>query len=131
MNITLNAWTIAILFSLFVGGGVAGLYVNFMYSLLKVEKPKVDSIRFPPWLLGAVERLFFTVLVGLNVSGTAPTIIAWLALKLAINWNNPAWGETPARITIAFIALTGGVVSLVFAVVAGSIANGNITIQYQ
>ena len=43
--------------------------------------------RAPHWLIGVCERLFFTIVVGFSGVGIgAGTIIAWLAIKAALDW---------------------------------------------
>jgi hypothetical protein len=73
-----------------------------------------------------VERLFFTVLVGLEVPGAPAAMIGWLALKLATDWNHPDWKEKAAAREFAASALLGGLVSMLFALIGGLICAGKL-----
>ena len=75
----------------------------------------------PPWLTGVIERLFFTVVVAFNVPGAVVAMIAWLAVKMATDWNRPGIPTTAAG---AMSALLGGLVSMLFAVAGGLICSG-------
>lgn len=110
-------------------GGAAGTWA-FLWllrrSLSLPAKPELTAgaRRVPPWLTGAVERTFFTVLVGLEVAGTPTAMIGWLALKLATNWNHPEWKDQPNARTFALTALLGGLVSMFFALIGGMVCAG-------
>ncbi len=115
-------WIIGLFFSLVVGGIVTWLFLRFLRNLLgKQNKVLIftDGKEVPAWLTGAVERLFFTVLVGLEVSGAPTAMIGWLALKLATNWNHPDWKDKPGARAFAFSALLAGLVSMLFALLGG------------
>jgi hypothetical protein len=75
----------------------------------------------PPGLTGVIERLFFTVVVAFNVPGAVVAMIAWLAVKMATDWNRPG---TPTTAAGAMSALLGGMVSMLFAVAGGLICSG-------
>jgi hypothetical protein len=89
-------WAIGLLLSL-VGGGVTSwaFLKTLRWWLAVPPKPRLTegSKGIPPWLTGVVERLFFTVLIGLEVSGAPTSMVGWLALKLATNWNHPDWKD--------------------------------------
>ena len=115
-------WITGLLFSVLVGGIVTWLFLKVLRSSLGTpDKARISGggARVPPWLTGAVERLFFTVLVGLEVSGAPAAMIGWLALKLATNWNHPDWKDKPDARTFAFSALLAGLVSMLFALLGG------------
>ncbi len=87
------------------------------------EKPKRLFKRtdkeVPGWVTGSVERLFFTVLVGLGVLGVPALMLVWLGLKMATNWNHPTWKDKPETRAYALSALLGGLVSMLFALIGG------------
>jgi hypothetical protein len=115
-------WMIGLLFSVVVGGIATGLLLKGLRHWLgTLPKPRLsgDTKEVPPWLMGAVERLFFTVLIGVDVSGTPTAMIGWLALKLATNWNHPDWKAKPDIRTFALSALLGGLISMFFALLGG------------
>lgn len=79
--------------------------------------------RVTPWVTGVVERVFFTVAIAMNLSGTVGAMVGWLALKLATNWNHPDWKHEARARSFAFSALLGGLVSMFFAVVGGEVCS--------
>jgi len=118
----MKEWTIGLLFSLVVGGIVTWLFLKVLRLWLGIPpKPRLfgGGKGVPPWLTGTVERLFFTVLIGLEVSGVPTAMIGWLALKMATNWNHPDWKEKSNARTFALSALLGGLVSMFFALLGG------------
>ena len=123
-----NNWVVGLIVSLVLGGVITELFVQLMRKLLSVQKSSPNTKRFPSWLTGAMERLFFTVLLGLNAAGIAPAMMAWLALKMATNWNRSDEKEKPETRTLGFIALVAGLISMGFAYIGGSFANGTIGI---
>ena len=118
----MKEWTIGLVFSLVVGGITTWLFLKVLRLWLGIPpKPRLSdgSKGVPPWLTGATERFFFTVLIGFNVPGAPTAMIGWLALKLATNWNHPDWKEKPNARTFALSALLGGLVSMFFALLGG------------
>lgn len=81
----------------------------------------------PSWLVGLVERTFFTILVAFNVSATAVAMIAWVTVKMLYSWDI-AWSER-GNITVRSLvlsALLGNLVSMLFALIGGLICRGSI-----
>lgn len=127
-------WIIGLTFSLLIGHGVTWLFLLVLRCALKVgEKPSLDDSekRVPPWLTGVTERLFFTVLVGLDIPGVSAAMVGWLALKLATNWNHPAWKERTDARTFGLSALLAGLVSMMFALLGGLICAGKLSYPFQ
>ena len=91
--------------------------------------PKPEGPAFPAWLLGLFERALAFVLVVAKRDQIAVVLIAWMAAKLAINWQRPveqsAAQSEPERRIRGFITLIAGVVSLSFGILGGVIASGN------
>lgn len=87
------------------------------------EKPSLPEPlkRVPPWLTGGLERLFFTLLVAFDVSGTPTAMIGWLALKLATNWNRPDYEDKVKARSFAFSGLVAGLLSMFLALLGGQI----------
>ena len=118
----MKEWIIGLLFSLVVGGIVTWLFLKVLRLRLGIPpKPRLSdgSKGVPPWLTGTIERLFFTVLIGLGVPGAPAAMIGWLALKMVTNWNHPDWKDKPNARTFALSALLGGLVSMLFALLGG------------
>ena len=76
-----------------------------------------------PCVLGTIERLFFTIVVAFNVSGTATAMIGWIAVKMATDWqiivkddkdNRKSWKRQ-----LAMSGLLGSMISLFFALIGG------------
>ena len=121
-----RVWIVGYLVSLVVGGLLVWAFLAIARRLLQIErKPESGSARVPPALTGIVERLFFTTLVAFNASSVATAMIGWLALKLATNWNHPAWKEKVGVRTQALLALLAGALSMLFAFIGGLICNGS------
>lgn len=121
----MRQWVLGLVFSLFVGGIVAWLFLKVLRGTLG-QVPQLSGKGIPSWLTGGVERLFFTVLIGLDVSGVPTAMVGWLALKLATDWNHPDWKEKPEARTFAFSALLGGLVSMLFAFIGGLVCAGKL-----
>ena len=124
-----------------VGGAVAlgaDIVVGPLLYLLRryMRMPpgrQTNKTRLPrPFVLGILERLFFTPVVAFSVGGAAISMIAWTGLKMAANWSRP--GDHPAfldeltRIHGAMSALMGGILSMLFALLAGLICAGKIPV---
>jgi hypothetical protein len=74
--------------------------------------------RTPVWVTGGLERFFFTIAVAVNIAGVLPAMIAWLAVKLAANWQTRV-DTGGQRKNYAFSALLGGFLSMLIAFVCG------------
>lgn len=126
----MKEWAIGMTFSLVVGGFATWLFLKILRRWLGTSpKPRLShgSKEVPPWLTGALERLFFTVLIGFEISGATTAMVGWLALKLATNWNHPDWKEKPDARTFAFSALLGGLVSMFFALLGGLVCGRKLS----
>lgn len=127
----LISWVAGLVFSLGLGHWVAKSFLDWLrYTKLKLRRQKPGRLKsVPPELTGFLERLFFTVLVGLNVQGAPIAMMAWLALKMATNWNRPIdnrSGRSQLRpLPWAFSGLLGGLVSILFALLGGLICRGD------
>jgi hypothetical protein len=93
--------------------------------LLAVRGQRGPRVGVPAWLTGLVERVFFTVLVAVEVPGVPTAMIAWLGAKMAANWNRQP-GDGPAVRAGAVTALLGGLLSMLFAYVGGWICSGRL-----
>jgi sterol desaturase/sphingolipid hydroxylase (fatty acid hydroxylase superfamily) len=121
---SVESWTLGLLVAI-VGGLIVTAAFHWLLGryLRLPPKDKLRQVRrVPASLTGIVERLFFAVLVGFQVSGAPTAMIAWIALKLATNWNNPKWNEAQRFRAFAYRALLTGLVSMLCALVGGMIA---------
>ena len=147
---TLLRLTIGVVFSLFVGHllikkilKILRTYIRFDVSGINVAEREI-----PPWLVGILERSFFTVVIAFDVSAAGAAIMAWVAIKMATDWNRinvknvPPSGAPPsAKSTVpinsstideatlrvfALSALYGSLLSMFFALIGGLICKGDI-----
>ena len=109
---------------LVVGSIVGALVTKGLRSWTGVQKPAPTVGRVSPLLLGNLERtvIFVLILAG-PPSDLLTACIAWLALKLAVNWQRytAKEGETEQarHNTNAMIALTSGFISLAIGAASG------------
>ena len=86
----------------------------------------------PRWLIGFIERLFFTPIVAYHISGTAVAMIVWITVKMATNWNRMTRTKSsnnPWIVPFALSSLLGSLVSMLFALLGGLICNGKIPLE--
>jgi hypothetical protein len=116
-------WLVGLTFSLVVGHFATAFFLKRLRRALAAEKSSLfDPLRkeVPPWLTGGIERLLFTILVGASVEGFPTAMMAWLALKLASNWNHRDMDNQPEARAFALSALLAGVISMLFAFLGGA-----------
>lgn len=120
-------WIIGLIFSLIIGSFVTALFLYTLRGLMGLgDKPKPEVKRVPPYVTGIVERLVFTILIGLDIQGIPQAMIGWLALKFATNWNSDLWKKDPKTRSFAFTALLAGLISMLMAVLGGFICKGSL-----
>jgi hypothetical protein len=115
---SLNQWMIGLVVAV-VGGYIVTEISLWLIRLRIGRKPKRGK-RVWPWLTGCIERLAFATFIGLGISGIAPGMMGWLALKFATHWNRnakPSDNDTNQ----AFAALLAGLISMLFAAIGGGI----------
>jgi len=136
MNQSLISWLVGLLgVSLLLGTICTSVawkaFHSFFESTAKSKKWKVkwkQAERIPrqPYIIGILERVFFTVMVAFNISGVGTAILTWMLIKMLTGWNRIAGhGETWRRM-LAFTGLLSSMISLFFAVIGGLIVNGSI-----
>ena len=107
-----------------VGGGLAA-HVCLRMLRLTAEKDTKGK-RVPPWVTGVVERLFFTCFAAFSFQAAPGAMITWIGLKMLTNWNrlsSPDAAENQKQRALAFSALLGGLVSMLFALIGGLICS--------
>lgn len=119
MSDTLSVWGLGFGTSCVIGTVAVGAFHHWLTKRLGLLTPKEK--RTSPWLTGLLERIFFTLAVATNATGVLPAMIAWLAVKLAANWNRRPItnGEEVTIKNYAFSALVTGLLSMLFAYVGG------------
>lgn len=125
------------IFALGIGWLSTFILVNVLDSYIQAkaaerkEEERYDEFvvaaDIPSWLVGLIERTFFTILVAFNVSATAVAMIAWVTVKMLYSWDI-VWRERE-NITVRSLvlsALLGNLVSMLFALIGGLICRGSI-----
>jgi hypothetical protein len=131
-HLTWKALMAGLTFSLMVGAVVVPTFQRGLE--FRVGLPRRDEgVRIPPSLTGHIERLLFTLIVAFEISGAAPAMITWVAVKMAANWNSAeAQSETGGKpnareiLNRRFSALLTSAVSLLVALIGGVIALGKV-----
>ena len=139
-------WVVAIGYVIVVGHIAGHMFLCALrdcYMKLKFPDYSEDSRGVPPPFLGFIERLIFTIAIGVFASkgeGQGPILAAmgvWLGLKLISGWNRAPYpytygskeeadNELHRQASGAMAALLTGVVNMALAVVAGLIASGDL-----
>jgi hypothetical protein len=132
IQISLVRWIIGLGVSLGIGALVTGKLVEWLRApiereVAEREKPldiKRERLTIDNWLVGLIERPFFTVLVASEVSGTAVAILGWIALKMVFDWGVISWKEGDRLVrSYLFTALIGNLSSMFFALIGGLICS--------
>ena len=123
-------WSIGLTVSLPVGHLAAYYFRNWRRSYLKkiigekipISQPEEQILKrdILPIITGLLERIFFTLLVAFDISGTGVAMMAWLGAKMAANWNRQSNNDHIVRV-FSVTALQSGLVSLLFALLGGLI----------
>jgi hypothetical protein len=121
-------WILGLWISLAVGAVLTHWFLDALRKYIKKKAKESDEpyqeekdLYVPGWFVGLTERTFFTVLVAFDVSATAAAMIGWVAVKVGISWQVLLKQETTLRRSLAFSALLGNIVSMLFAVIGGVI----------
>lgn len=110
-------WAVGLLFSLYIGHLVIEVFLDSLHK--RIGHPQETEGEVPREVTGVIERLLFTILVGAGVEGFPTAMIAWLALKMASNWNFVDRSTEPSSRPFALAALLAGVISMLFAFLGG------------
>ena len=89
----------------------------------------IPSVFFRGCFMGLLERFFFTLAVAFNIPGVGVAMLAWIAAKMAANWNNrkPSVNITEDDLkSDRLSALQGGITSMLFALPGGLVCAGRI-----
>ncbi|MFH2011710.1 MAG: hypothetical protein ABIJ37_03245 [Pseudomonadota bacterium] len=134
-------WLVGLTISLGIGQIVTWGFLKCLRSCIKIPEGIFSSERFkgvPPWLIGTIERIFFTFIVAFDISGFATAMILWIATKMLSGWHRAVPGirvrlndeeyELNHRdiVPVSFSSLLGNLVSMFFALIGGLICQGRI-----
>lgn len=123
----MRQWIIGLLFSILIGQLVVWLFLKWLQLWLNKTPPDKGGKRVPDWITGGVERIFFTVLVGADASAVPALMLGWLGLKMATNWNSPAF-KAPEMRPFAIRALLAGLISMLLAFLGGLVCAGKLSL---
>jgi hypothetical protein len=105
--------------SLVVAAFAVSWVLEWLRRDLEVESAPRDE-HVPAWIVGTVERGFFTVVVAAGLSGVAVAMILWIAAKMAVGWGGGSQGIQD-REALRYTALLGDLISMTFALVGGGV----------
>jgi hypothetical protein len=112
---TVSAWIWGLMVSLVAGHIFTGMFIDWMRKRYEVELPKFREKFIPRWLTGFVERLFFTISVAYDFSGTIIAMVGWTTIKMY-----QKWGRRESK-SYSFSRMLGGLASMFFALIGGLI----------
>lgn len=92
----------------------------------RLPEPEFNPKPVPPSIQGMVERFFFTVMFGLDVSGAPTAMMAWLGVKMLTNLNRGDRQNHEIVRSRALTGLLGAMVSLFFAFAGGLLCRQDI-----
>jgi hypothetical protein len=115
---------IALLISIFAGH----FAVSWLLCLIRWFAGQPDKSRALDFWIGSTERTVATTLVIMAPAYVAAFIGAWIALKIAANWQRVPNKQETRQGTL--IALLGNVYSFAFAIACGAWANPNALIVW-
>ncbi|MGH8737561.1 MAG: hypothetical protein ACREVC_09410 [Burkholderiales bacterium] len=113
-------WLLGMFISLAVGL-LTGPILECVRRKYNIETELRTADRFPAWMLGLIERLFFTIAIAFQISSTIVAMIAWITVKMVSNWNRSTAQKGPDVSGVAMTALLGGILSMLFALIGGLI----------
>jgi hypothetical protein len=129
LNIVLF-WAFGLSFSIGVGYIVIPYILDYLRNAIFNEYHEV-AIPYYPFLnplMGVVERLFFTIIVACEISGTAVAMVSWILVKMVTNWHKIT-DESDNKVIkrgLSLVSLIGGMISMLFALLGGLIIRGGI-----
>jgi hypothetical protein len=103
--------------SLILGHFAVSLVLEWLRRDLGKEAA-LPGEELPAWIVGTVERIFFTLALAGGLPGVSVAMMLWIATKMAATWGNRSQ-ERPDIETLRSIALLGSVVSMTFALIGG------------
>lgn len=119
---TITSWLIGLIISLLIGGLLSEKIVSeIRINLLKrgIIPDGLGEPAISPWLLGIIERTFFTTIVAFE-GPVAAAMIGWITLKMVTDWNRSGIERKNAS-PFALSGLIGSLVSMFWALIGGLI----------
>ncbi len=118
-----------LIISLAIGHGVIQLLHRWLHDRIGI--PRSQGRAVPPWFTGLAERSVFFLLVASDLPGTTVSMMAWIGIKMAANWNRPAAAPIDAedealRARGGIAAAVLGLIGMGFALAGGLICRGAV-----
>jgi len=114
---------IALVISLPLGGIATAIFYRRLIKRLDLASKLPAGPVVPGWLIGVIERIFFTIVVAYDISGAAVGMVAWITVKMVSSWNRPdrthAKEDAESAVQLSMAALLASLVSVTFAAVGG------------
>jgi len=127
-KITVIRWCVGVLgVSIVAGLPLTYLWYAFLCLVMGIDR-KLPLIPTRPLketghLTGVVERLFFTVCVAMDLSGTAIAMIAWVVAKNSILWPGFTRTGSSAQGTVSLLSSIG---SMLIAILGAAFCKGKL-----
>ncbi len=140
MKVTITliiSWTVGILISSLLGKIIIEKFMKILdNSIKKVSvqrkwaKSKFQGVTIPyfPSLIGIIERLFFTILLGLHFDVIASFAGPYLIVKMATGWNRIT-STAPIDRAYSFRSLFGSLVSISIGILCGLLCKYNLSLK--
>ena len=118
-----------LIISLVIGHGAIQPLHSWLHDRIGITRSKGQGV--PPWFTGLAERSVFFLLVASDMPGTTVSMMAWIGIKMAANWNRPGLSPPDAeaearRARGAIAAAVLGLIGMGFALAGGLICRGAV-----
>ena len=129
---TVAIWLTGLSVSCILGHFVVKLFLNWLSDQLDLPRdrnpnPNEPSVQTNPVITGVFERIFFTIVVAADIPAYLPSMMAWLGLKLAANWQSREIAKDRDRTNYKFSALLAGFLSMLISLSAGLVMRRLLT----
>jgi hypothetical protein len=110
-------------------GGV--LTIAFSESLhfiarKRYKAPDTERILWMPALVGALERVIYTLLVHFAIPGAAGFIGSWVVIKAVGGWANFSMDKSQSGRVLFSAGLMGSALSIIIGILTGLVAKGTL-----
>jgi hypothetical protein len=82
------------------------------------DESTLPGEELPAWIVGTIERAFFTIAVAAGLPSVLVAMMLWIAAKMAAHWGSRS-EEIHDIEALRLTALLGSVVSMLFALIGG------------
>lgn len=106
--------------SYWIGGLAVAICGGRIFAPVAIRCIRDGSTSDWAWKVGVIESACFAAMIGLGIQGIAPAMMLWISAKMAAGWNLHNGSDDDAK-RARFGALAGGLVSMGFAAIGGTI----------